>query len=456
MARLIVSPGTAQAREVILKVGVNSIGRAPANDVTIDDGSVSGSHCQLIVSDGTVRLRDVGSTNGTLVNDRPVVEADLAPGHRIQVGRVQLMFAADDSSNASAQAETVAAVPTPPPLPASAPRTVARLRIAHEPDAPQPEEASGEAAMPLEEDAPGQVQAPARALCKYHTRTPARWLCAGCHKTFCDLCVASRPGTGGAQKFCRGCGATCNELQLSFEAPKEKTFFSELPRAVIYPFRGTGVLVLIVTTIVFAALEFLSAGWAGILIKMAALGYVFSYVQNIIHSTASGDDKLPELPAMEGLFGSFFRLAGTLLVSFGPALVAAYLAIAQEMPAAGIALIPTIVFGCLYFPMAFLAVAIKDNVFASNPLVVVPSILRVPLEYIVAAILLSGMFGVRWLGDAISGEMGHRALRTESISEMLLLFGLRMLWAFLSVYLLTVTMRILGLLYLTKRDRLGW
>ena len=155
-------------------------------------------------------------------------------------------------------------------------------------------------------------------------------------------------------------------------------------------------------------------------------------------------------------FGSFFRLAGTLLVSFGPALVAAYLAIAQEMPAAGIALIPTIVFGCLYFPMAFLAVAIKDNVFASNPLVVVPSILRVPLEYIVAAILLSGMFGVRWLGDAISGEMGHRALRTESISEMLLLFGLRMLWAFLSVYLLTVTMRILGLLYLTKRDRLGW
>jgi hypothetical protein len=39
---------------------------------------------------------------------------------------------------------------------------------------------------------------------------------------------------------------------------------------------------------------------------------------------------------------------------------------------------------------------------------------------------------------------------------MLLLFGLRLLWAFLSVYLLTVTTRILGLLYLTKRDRLGW
>src|SRR5690349_16294396 len=98
MARLIVSPGTAQAREVVLKVGVNSIGRAPANDVTIDDGSVSGSHCQLIVSDGTVRIRDIGSTNGTFVNDTPVSETDLAPGHRIQVGRVQLMFQADDTA----------------------------------------------------------------------------------------------------------------------------------------------------------------------------------------------------------------------------------------------------------------------------------------------------------------------------------------------------------------------
>lgn len=456
MARLIVCPGTAQAREVVLKVGVNSIGRAPANDVTIDDGSVSGCHCQLIVSDDTFHIRDVGSTNGTFVNDAPISETDLATGHRIQLGSVQLMFEADHSSSAAGQPGAPAISDAPPPIRSSAPTTVARLRVAREAPPALQQDARAEAALTLEEDAAAQLEAPAHAQCKYHPRTPARWLCAGCHKTFCDLCVASRPGTAGAQKFCRSCGATCNPLQIAFEAPKEKTFFGELPRAVIYPFRGTGVLVLIVTTIVFAALEFLSRGWAGILIKMAALGYIFSYVQNIIHSTASGDDKLPELPGMDGLFGSFFQLAGTILVSFGPALVAAYLAIWQEMPSAGIAIIPTVVFGCLYFPMAFLAVAIKDNVFASNPLVVVPSILRVPLEYIIAAILVAGMFGVRWLGDAISGEMGHRALRTESISEMLLLFALRIVWAFLSVYLLTVTMRILGLLYLTKRERLGW
>ena len=134
----------------------------------------------------------------------------------------------------------------------------------------------------------------------------------------------------------------------------------------------------------------------------------------------------------------------------------AYFAIAQDQPAAGIALIPAVVFGCLYFPMAFLVVAIKDNVMAANPLIVVPSILRVPLEYIVTAILLAALFGVRWLGDSLSGGVAHRSMMTSSMTEMFLLFGFRALWAFVSVYLLTVTMRILGLLYLTKRDRLGW
>ena len=239
--------------------------------------------------------------------------------------------------------------------------------------------------------------------------------------------------------------------------PTERGFFSELPRAVLYPFRGTGILVLIVATLIFAGLDVMSGGMRLLVLgKIIALGYFFAYVQAIIHSTAAGDDKLPELPGMDGLFGHCFRLIGTFLMSFGLALIAAYFVIFQEQPGAVVFLIGAIIFGCLYFPMAFLAVAMKDTVLASNPLVVVPSIVRVPVEYIVATILVGGVFAVRWAGDAITGSMGSRAMLTESMSEMFLLFGFRIIWAFLSVYLLTVTMRILGLLYLTKRDRLGW
>jgi len=130
MARLIVFPGTSEAREVVLKKGVNSVGRAAVNDVTIDDGSVSGSHCQLIVSDDTVRIRDVGSTNGTRVNGAPVTEIDLQPGHSIQLGSVQLMFQADDCPTSGELPGT----PDSPPQPVielTPPRQVARLRIGH-------------------------------------------------------------------------------------------------------------------------------------------------------------------------------------------------------------------------------------------------------------------------------------------------------------------------------------
>jgi len=116
MARLIVFPGTPQARQLPLKVGVNSIGRAPLNDVTLDDGSVSGSHCQLIVSDGRVRIRDVGSTNGTMVNGTPVTETEVQPGHRIQLGGVELLFEADEMSS-SGELPGTPTLPPPPPIP---------------------------------------------------------------------------------------------------------------------------------------------------------------------------------------------------------------------------------------------------------------------------------------------------------------------------------------------------
>ena len=439
MARLIINPGTPQAREIVLKPGINSLGRREENDIAIQDPSVSGAHCELILSDGVLHLRDLGSTNGTSVNGARVTETHIQPGHQILVGGVQLLFEGDGQ----------------PPAVRTELRPT-RLRIGHTEHAT----AAVMAAEPPPEaiePAPGPaIDVLSNAKCKYHPRTLARWVCTSCHKTYCDLCVSSRAGATVGQRFCQSCGGAAAPLDVPIEVPEEKSFFRELPRAFVYPFRGAGILILIVSTLLFAALEFLSFGILGILIKTFAIGYLFSYVQNIIHSTAAGDDKLPDLPGMDDVWGGFFRLLGTVLMAFGPAMIVAYFAIAQEEPMAGVALIPAIIFGCIYLPMAFLAVAMKDNVMASNPLIVVPSILRVPLEYFVTATLVVGIFGVRWAGDAISGEMGIQAFRTRSMTEMLTLFALRALWAFVSVYLLTVTMRILGLLYLTKRDRLGW
>jgi pSer/pThr/pTyr-binding forkhead associated (FHA) protein len=457
MARLILNAGTPQAREFVLKEGVNSIGRAEANDFTIGDPSVSGAHCQMIVSNGTVRLRDLGSTNGTFVNGARVSEVELKGSQPIQLGAIQLMFEAEGQATTVAPPARVATVAAPAPV---------RLRVS---GAPPKDPAIAvpieEGDVAVEEPAPvSRFSAPPNAKCKYHPKTLARWICTGCGKTYCDLCVAERHSGGGHQMFCRSCGAVAAPLDVTIEAPTERSFFRELGGAFVYPFRGAGVLVLMFATVLFAALDFFMPrrmiGITGLIAVVVATviagGYLYSYMQCILHSTAAEDNEMPQLPPFEDLLSSFFRLLGTVLISFGPAMVLAYLAIAQEQPMAGVALIPAIIFGGLYLPMAFLAVAMKDNVMAANPLIVIPSIVRVPLEYLLTAVLVAGIFGVRWVGDAVTGQMAGASMMGTSVAKMLGFFALRAVWAFFSIYLLTVTTRILGLLYLTKRERLGW
>ncbi len=69
-----------------------SIGRSSSADVQIDQESVSRNHCKLINTGQTVLLRDLGSTNGTYVNDELVDEYVLRDGDFIKVGRCIFKF----------------------------------------------------------------------------------------------------------------------------------------------------------------------------------------------------------------------------------------------------------------------------------------------------------------------------------------------------------------------------
>src|SRR6185369_11631967 len=172
-------------------------------------------------------------------------------------------------------------------------------------------------------------------------------------------------------------------------------------------------------------------------------------------STAAEDNEMPELPAMDGLFSAFFSLAGTVVVSFAPAIALGVAMLSQvEIPAS--ALVAAIVLGCLYFPMAFLAVAMKDTVLAANPLVVLPAILKVPGEYIVATILVIGVYGIRQLSDFFMAGAAAVSFSTRDMTVLFASFGIRALFSLANVYLLTVSMRILGLLYVSKKEKLGW
>ena len=62
-----------------------TIGRSNA-DITIDDRAVSRLHCALEISEDSVLLRDLGSTNGTIVGNQLVETATLTSGSTFRVG----------------------------------------------------------------------------------------------------------------------------------------------------------------------------------------------------------------------------------------------------------------------------------------------------------------------------------------------------------------------------------
>jgi len=64
------------------------LGRGTGNDIDLEDDLVSRRHCSLKAEDRGIVLRDLGSRNGTLLNDAPVSEAVLEHGDRITAGGV--------------------------------------------------------------------------------------------------------------------------------------------------------------------------------------------------------------------------------------------------------------------------------------------------------------------------------------------------------------------------------
>lgn len=69
------------------------LGRAAHNDVTLDDGLASREHAEIEVAGDQVLLRDLGSDNGTFVNEVQISDPQpLRDGDRIRIGQTTLIF----------------------------------------------------------------------------------------------------------------------------------------------------------------------------------------------------------------------------------------------------------------------------------------------------------------------------------------------------------------------------
>ena len=80
-------------REIVPRAEL-TIGRAPANDLVLDDATVSARHALLLPQGSRWLLYDCHSTNGVIVNGARVVCAELAMGALIVLGQIHLRVAA--------------------------------------------------------------------------------------------------------------------------------------------------------------------------------------------------------------------------------------------------------------------------------------------------------------------------------------------------------------------------
>ncbi|MFC1496981.1 FHA domain-containing protein [Verrucomicrobiota bacterium] len=92
MAHLIVMSGDLKGRKFYIEQKETTIGRSSDNTIALSAPAISGKHCCIIKDGHKYTVKDLGSTNGTRLNNKIIKEEiRLAPKDIIMVGAAELM-----------------------------------------------------------------------------------------------------------------------------------------------------------------------------------------------------------------------------------------------------------------------------------------------------------------------------------------------------------------------------
>jgi pSer/pThr/pTyr-binding forkhead associated (FHA) protein len=159
-----------------LTPGFNTIGRNPTNDLRLHDATVSNCHCEIVVTENSVLVRDLGSANGTFVEGRRVEESPIDPAQILRLGNVELRL----ERREDAETATI-----------SIPKLTAESSV-----------------EPV-------VLADGYAACLNHSAIHATFRCRRCQKNFCQDCVHLLRLTGGQTRvLCPACSGQCESLPV--------------------------------------------------------------------------------------------------------------------------------------------------------------------------------------------------------------------------------------------------
>jgi hypothetical protein len=179
-------------RLIELKLGINRLGRGPENDFQIEHPTISASHCEVRLADGSLIVRDCGSTNGTFVAGDMIQEATLSTGQTFSMGDVELLVESTEVNIAIPKFE-------------------------------------------ISRPAPPIVLTDGSLLCPRHSQARVTHQCTSCCEVMCEKCVHRLRRRGGkVLKLCPFCGQKVEPL--GGEKPKKRSLFGLLHKTVKLPF----------------------------------------------------------------------------------------------------------------------------------------------------------------------------------------------------------------------------
>lgn len=174
--------------------GLNKLGRNPTNDVRVSDPSISSFHAEITFEGATIRVVDLGSTNGTFIDEVRITEGHLTPESKLRLGNVRFGI------------EEMAVTP------------VCQV----------PQNAAGPAPAALVDLAPS---------CVYHSGSRAAYRCENCAGAFCPECVkVVGQGQFVATTICPMCKGQCYALPSHAPERQRQGLLGRLTQTLKVPF----------------------------------------------------------------------------------------------------------------------------------------------------------------------------------------------------------------------------
>lgn len=99
MAKLILKFNEEVIDHIEIKQGDMKIGRKASTDIFLDNLAVSGEHANIFTIGDDSFVQDLGSTNGTFVNNKRITKHHLKSGDVIAVGKHTMIYYADSQKN---------------------------------------------------------------------------------------------------------------------------------------------------------------------------------------------------------------------------------------------------------------------------------------------------------------------------------------------------------------------